>query len=95
MSDTAFIEIRNAAKSFGAFEVLKDINLTVDRDRASALNVPVSSVATTIRAFLAGDAVSDRLDLDPAIASSVFVTTVTDVVGFFAFLGLAAWWFGI
>ena len=29
------------------------------------------------------------LDLDPAIASGVFVTTVTDVVGFFAFLGLA------
>lgn len=37
----------------------------------------------------------DRLDADPAIASGVFVTTVTDVVGFFAFLGLAAWWFGI
>lgn len=37
----------------------------------------------------------DRLKIDPAIASSVFVTTVTDVVGFFAFLGLAAWWFGI
>lgn len=34
----------------------------------------------------------DRLKIDPAIASSVFVTTVTDVVGFFAFLGLAAWW---
>ena len=32
---------------------------------------------------------------DPAIASSVFVTTVTDIVGFFAFLGLAAWWFGL
>lgn len=32
----------------------------------------------------------DRLDIDPALASSVFVTTVTDVVGFFAFLGLAA-----
>ncbi len=32
---------------------------------------------------------------DPAIASSVFVTTVTDVVGFFAFLGLAAWWLGL
>ena len=26
-----------------------------------------------------------------AVASSVFVTTVTDVVGFFAFLGLASW----
>ncbi len=34
----------------------------------------------------------DRLDIDPAIASTVFVTTVTDVVGFFAFLGLAAIW---
>ena len=34
----------------------------------------------------------DALDIDPAIASSVFVTTVTDVIGFFAFLGLAALW---
>ena len=31
-----------------------------------------------------------RMGVDPAIASSVFLTTVTDVVGFFAFLGLAA-----
>lgn len=30
-----------------------------------------------------------RADIDPAIASSVFVTTVTDVIGFFAFLGFA------
>ncbi|MGB7431860.1 MAG: magnesium transporter [Ahrensia sp.] len=37
----------------------------------------------------------DRFGIDPATAASVFVTTVTDVVGFFAFLGLAAWWFGI
>ncbi|HMM64007.1 MAG TPA: magnesium transporter [Mesorhizobium sp.] len=36
----------------------------------------------------------DRLKVDPAVASAVFVTTVTDVVGFFAFLGLATWWFG-
>ncbi len=34
----------------------------------------------------------DRLNIDPAVSSSVFVTTVTDVVGFFAFLGLAALW---
>ena len=32
----------------------------------------------------------DRIGVDPAVASSVFVTTITDVVGFFAFLGLAA-----
>ena len=37
----------------------------------------------------------DRLGIDPAVASAVFVTTVTDVVGFFAFLGLATWWFGM
>lgn len=36
----------------------------------------------------------DRFGADPAVASSVFVTTTTDVVGFFAFLGLATWWFG-
>lgn len=34
----------------------------------------------------------DRMNIDPAVASSVFVTTMTDVVGFFAFLGLAAIW---
>ncbi|WP_372614603.1 magnesium transporter [Aquicoccus sp.] len=33
----------------------------------------------------------DRLRIDPALASGPFVTTVTDVVGFFSFLGLAAW----
>jgi len=32
----------------------------------------------------------DRLDVDPAVASSIFLTTVTDVIGFLAFLGLAA-----
>jgi magnesium transporter len=37
----------------------------------------------------------NRLKIDPAIASSVFVTTITDVVGFFAFLALAGLWFGL
>jgi magnesium transporter len=36
-----------------------------------------------------------RLGVDPAIASGPFVTTVTDVVGFFAFLGIATLWFGL
>jgi magnesium transporter len=34
--------------------------------------------------------VLDRLGFDPAVSSSVFVTTIADVFGFFAFLGLAA-----
>ena len=31
----------------------------------------------------------DRLEIDPAVSSAVFVTTMTDVMGFFSFLGLA------
>ena len=32
----------------------------------------------------------DRTGVDPAVSSAVFVTTITDVTGFFSFLGLAA-----
>jgi magnesium transporter len=39
--------------------------------------------------------VLDRVRADPAVASGTFVTTVTDVVGFFAFLGIATLWFGL
>ena len=35
----------------------------------------------------------DRLGVDPAVSSGPFVTTITDVVGFFAFLGVATLWF--
>jgi len=34
----------------------------------------------------------DWLDLDPAPSSGVFLTAMTDVIGFFAFLGLASLW---
>jgi magnesium transporter len=37
----------------------------------------------------------DRMRADPAVASGTFVTTVTDVVGFFSFLGIATLWFGL
>jgi magnesium transporter len=37
----------------------------------------------------------DKIGADPAVSSAVFVTTVTDVTGFFSFLGLATWWFAI
>jgi magnesium transporter len=36
-----------------------------------------------------------RLKIDPAVASSPFATTVTDVVGFFSFLSIATFWFGL
>jgi magnesium transporter len=56
------------------------------------LVIGVAMVVNLFAAALAGILIPlglDALDLDPAIASGVFVTTVTDVVGFFAFLGLA------
>lgn len=50
-------------------------------------------VGNLIVAGLAGILVPlglDKVGIDPALASGAFVTTVTDIVGFFAFLGLAA-----
>ena len=32
-----------------------------------------------------------RMGIDPALASGVLVTGIIDVIGFFSFLGLAAW----
>lgn len=63
-----------------------------------ALVIGIAMIINMVSAALAGILVPlllDRFGADPATASSVFVTTVTDVVGFFAFLGLAAWWFGL
>ena len=34
-----------------------------------------------------------KLNIDPALASSVFVTTITDVIGFLSFLGLGSYYF--
>lgn len=57
--------------------------------------IGAAMVFNAIAAALAGILIPlamDALDLDPAPASGVFVTTVTDIVGFFAFLGLASIW---
>ena len=59
------------------------------------LVIGAAMVVNLIVAALAGILIPlglEKLGLDPAVASGVFVTTVTDVVGFFAFLGLAAIW---
>ena len=52
----------------------------------------VAMIVNLIVASMAGILIPlglDRAGIDPAVASSVFVTTITDVVGFFAFLGFA------
>ena len=58
-----------------------------------ALVFATGIILTIIVAALVGVAIPlvlDRLGIDPAVASSVFVLTVTDVFAFFVFLGLAA-----
>jgi magnesium transporter len=63
-------------------------------DAAVALVLGLAMIVNMVVAALAGPVIPlalERLGVDPAVASGVFLTTVTDVVGFFAFLGLAAW----
>lgn len=61
----------------------------------------VIGIAMVVNLFAAAVAgivipiVLERFRFDPAVASSPFVTTVTDVVGFFSFLGTATLWFGL
>lgn len=55
--------------------------------------ISMALIINLMAAAIAGVAIPvllDRLDFDPAISSTVFVTTVTDVVGFLSFLGLAS-----
>ncbi|QHQ35543.1 magnesium transporter [Algicella marina] len=55
--------------------------------------IGVAMIINMVVAGLAGILIPmglERAGADPALASGAFVTTVTDVVGFFAFLGLAA-----
>ncbi len=54
--------------------------------------IAVAMVINLFAAALSGTLIPlglERAGVDPALASGTFVTTVTDVVGFFAFLGLA------
>ncbi len=62
-------------------------------DTTLGLVIGAAMIVNLVVAALAGILVPlglDRAGIDPAIAASVFVTTMTDVVGFFSFLGLAA-----
>jgi magnesium transporter len=59
------------------------------------LVIAAAMIVNLLAAALAGILIPlalHELDLDPAPAAGVFVTMVTDVVGFFAFLGLASIW---
>jgi len=66
----------------------KEINLSILIAVAMVLNMIVAGlfgilVPVSLKKF----------NIDPAIASSVFVTTITDVIGFLSFLGIGAYFF--
>ena len=46
--------------------------------------------STAKQAGLIIPVVLEKLKIDPALSSSIFLTTATDVLGFFLFLGLAS-----
>ena len=65
-------------------------------DITLSLIISISMVLNMIVAGLFGILVPvtlKRLKIDPAIGSSVFVTTITDVIGFLSFLGIGAYFF--
>jgi magnesium transporter len=60
--------------------------------------IALALMANLLAAALAGVLIPiglEKAKVDPALASGPFVTTVTDLVGFFAFLGVATVWFGL
>jgi magnesium transporter len=66
---------------------------SVDQAVRLAVVIGAAMIINLLAAGLAGILVPlglQRAGADPAVSSAVFVTTVTDVVGFFVFLGLAA-----
>ena len=63
-------------------------------DYILSLIISISMILTMIVAGLFGILVPvslKRMNIDPAISSSVFVTTITDVIGFVSFLGVGAY----
>ena len=68
-----------------AFAWFHDPVLAAVFGSALLINLVVAAVIGTTAPLLL-----DRLGQDPAVSSSVFLTAITDVVGFFAFLGLAS-----
>ena len=66
------------------------------KDTTLSLIISISMILNMIVAGLFGILVPvslKKMNIDPAIASSVFVTTITDVIGFLSFLGVGAYFF--
>ena len=93
---TIFRELRIAAAngvSLGAIVALGSYLIFHNRDLSVVMGVAM--VINNLVAGLSGvviPVVLDKLRIDPAVSSAVFVTTATDTMGFLSFLGLATLW---
>ena len=81
------------ANGFGLGLVMAIGCQLVYSDLALSLVLFAAMVINNINAGLSGVLIPlalEKFGIDPAVTSTVFVTTMTDVIGFFSFLGLAA-----
>ncbi|MCE7794983.1 magnesium transporter [Sphingobium sufflavum] len=86
-------ELQVAVMNGGTVAIALGVGVSlVFQDSHLGMVIAAAMMTNIVTAGLAGVAVPlifDRLDQDPAVASSIFVTMITDSMGFFAFLGLA------
>jgi magnesium transporter len=91
-----FREVRIAAANGLALGLLIGVGVAlvfgrVDLGAVIALAMLINNLIAGLSGILI-PVTLDKLDVDPAVSSAVFVTMMTDVMGFFSFLGLAALW---
>lgn len=70
--------------AIGAFIILQEIDLSLIFGAAMLINLIAAAIAGVLIPLIL-----KRLNIDPALATGLMITTVTDSLGFFVFLGLA------
>ncbi|WP_380784707.1 magnesium transporter [Sphingomonas sp. R86521] len=89
-------ELRIAAANGAMLGALIGVGTYVIFDnRDLSIVIAAAMMINNVTAGLGGVLVPvtlDRMNVDPAVSSAVFVTTLTDTMGFFSFLGLATLW---
>ena len=70
---------------FAAWIWFSDLSLSIIVGAAMVINILSAGLFGFLIPYI-----FNKVKIDPALASSVFVTTITDVFGFLSFLGLAS-----
>lgn len=70
--------------AIGAYIILHQIDLSLIFGAAMLINLVAAAIAGVLIPLIL-----KRMDIDPALATGLMITTVTDSLGFFVFLGLA------